>query len=219
MSLLVIASTTHSAASNAPDEPPASSSNPLAVIIIPPTVQPAGKPFISEWYLTSSGWPEGLILKLYKSNWTEWNWCLKLLAARMGFIKWLNNLIPQPDTSLYPKAATIWDSNDNSLHTFILKHISIVNFKLVKKYHSLWDMFQALHHWHEKLGLYAQLLLLKEALEIHFNMDTSLSTTITWIWELHNCIYSMGPIDQGKLFSVLLINALGNQSPHLQMAF
>jgi hypothetical protein len=131
-SLLDMAPTTHSAASNAPDEPPAASSDLPAVIIIPPTTQPAGKLFISECYLTSSGWPEGLILKLHKSNWTEWCQHLELLAARTGFTKWLNNTIPCPDESLYPKAAMIWDSNDNSLWAFILEHISVVDFELVK---------------------------------------------------------------------------------------
>ena len=214
-----MAPTTRSAASNAPDEPPAATSDPLVVIIIPPTTQPAGEPFISERYLTSSGWPEGLILELHKSNWTEWCQHLELLAVRTGFTKWLDNTIPRPDELLFPKAATIWDSNDNSLHAFILEKISVVNFELVKRIDTSYDVFQALRRRHEKLGLYAQLLLLKEALEICFDMETLLSTTVTQIWELHNRIYSMGPIDQDKLFSILLINALGNLFPHLQTAF
>ena len=154
---------------------------------------------ITERYLTEHGWPNGLILELNKSNWVEWSLRLELLASRTGFAKWLNGSVSRPDEHTQPKASWIWESNDE-LRAFILEHISKVDFDLVKGHKTSHEVFQALRKRHERVGMYAQVLLLKKALNIHFDLNTPLSTTVSEIRDLHERICNMGPIDQDMTF-------------------
>ena len=171
---------------------------------------------ITERFLTDPRWPNGLILELNKSNWGEWSLRLELLASRTGFAKWLNGSLTRPDENTHPRASWIWESNDESLRAFTLERISRVDLHLVRRYKTSHEVFQALRGRHERLGLYAQVLLLKRALNIRFDINTPLSTTVSEICQLHERFCNMGPIDQDNMFSILLINALGDQFSHLQ---
>ena len=64
----------------------------------------------------------------------------------------------------------------------------------------------------------AQALLLKKALEIRFFPGTPISTTISEIDDLLTKIMQMGTIDGDRLKTILLINAMNDESAHVQSA-
>ena len=55
-----------------------------------------------------------------------------------------------------------------------------------------------------------------KALNICFDYNTPLSSTIVELCQLHHQIIKMGKIDNDKLFTIFLINALGDWFAHLQ---
>jgi hypothetical protein len=66
--------------------------------------------------------------------------------------------------------------------------------------------------------IYAQVLLVKKALKIRFDITKLLDDTISEIKSLHHCIADMGKINTDKHLTVFLMNALVDQLPHLQSA-
>ena len=79
-------------------------------------------------------------------------------------------------------------------------------------------LFKALQKRYEDLRLYAKVNLLMKALNIHFNYNSPLSNTIVELHQLHHWIIKTGKIDNDKLFTIFLINALDDQFAHLQSA-
>jgi len=69
---------------------------------------------------------------------------------------------------------------------------------------------------HEKQGSYAQLMLIKECLNIRFNLAMPLNKTIDQIDDLITCISNMGNMDWPKFKTIMLINALGGKLEHVQ---
>ena len=102
---------------------------------------------------------------------------------------------------------------------FILEHISVINFDLVTKFETSHEVFEALCNRHEHLGIYTQVILLKKAFDVHFDMNVLMNDMVLEIHQLYNRIFNMGPMELDKIFTVLLINALGDQFSHLQATF
>jgi hypothetical protein len=170
---------------------------------------------LTERYLSDPSWPADLILDLEKSNWPEWSRRLKLLADGQGFGQFLDGTLTCPDPALHPTANWIWDNNDRSLGAFILMHISPDDYDIVAPLQAKGAciIFEALRNRHK---FQVQVLSLKRALDLRFDATKSLDDTVTELSGLYNRIISMGPMDGDNLFSVLLINALGDQFPQLQ---
>lgn len=192
---------------------PASGTLPTTMTAVAP-----GNIVITERFLSDPSWPADLILDLGKDNWPEWSRCLELLADGQGFARYLDGSLSCPDILVYPRAHWIWDNNDRSLHAFILRHISVDDYDIVNplRKHGSCAIFKALQSHHEQLGLHAQVLTLRKALDVRFNSAKSLDDTVTELHKLYNRIISMGPMNSDNLFTVLLMNALGDQFPQLQ---
>jgi gag-polypeptide of LTR copia-type len=208
-------------ASNAPsgtqnNAPENASSNPPSNSI--PTISVSGPDdvIISERFLADSAWPKDLILDLGKSNWSDWSFRLENLTDNQGFSEWLDGSLPRPDIMSHPKAHRIWQLNDRSLRAFMLARISKIELPFVQHLKDSRSVYQELRKRHEHLGLYAQVVLIKKALEIRFSNAASFSTTISELNTLHTQIMNMGPIDPDNLYCVFLINALGDQYSSLQ---
>ena len=159
-------------------------------------------------------------LDLGKSNWTQWSRRLELAASGQGFACYLDGTLACPNVNTNPKDYWIWDNNDRSLYAFMLWHISPEDYEVVMPFRALGAhaVYEALWERHEKRGLYAQVLLVKKTLEIHFDVTKSLDDTVSEIKSLHRRIADMGEINTDKLLMVFLMNALGDQLPHLQSA-
>ena len=171
---------------------------------------------ISERFLADSAWPKDLILDLGKSNWSDWSFRLENLTDNQGFSEWLDGSLPRPDPTSHPKAHRIWHLNDRSLRAFMLARISKIELPFVQHLKDSRSVYDELRKRHEHLGLYAQVVLIKKALEIRFNDSTSFSTTISELQNLHTQIMNMGPMDPDNLHCVFLINALGDNYSSLQ---
>lgn len=178
-----------------------------------------GDILLTERYLTDNSWPSDLILDLDKSNWPDWSKRLNLLAIGQGFGGWLNGTLQCPDVNTHPRAYWIWKGNDDSLRAFILKNISAIDYEglgAMAHTSSAHLIYQLLRQRHEKLGLWAQLNFIKKALDIRISRSTSISAVITDIRRLYNQIMAVGPINPDQLFTAFLINAMGDEFPHLQ---
>jgi len=166
--------------------------------------------------MSDPSWPANLHLDLAKSNWEEWSFQLKVQCDRLGFVKWLKGTLPQPDGALHPKAHDIWETNDCSLRGFICGHISKADYNVVSHLPTSHLIFRELQQHHEKLGVHAQLLLLKKALDFRYGRDAPFCNGTDEILAMHMRISNMGPIDLDQIKLILLLNAFGNDHEHLQ---
>ena len=117
---------------------------------------------------------------------------------------------------LHSIAYDIWANNDDSLKAFLLTHVLDNDYDLIVNKDTAYNMFKRLHKRHEKLGLHAQVLLLKKALDICCTPNVPLSNIVTEVSNLLKCIAAMGPINIDKLKSVVLINTLSSHYEHIQ---
>src|SRR6266702_2783311 len=163
------------------------------------------QPFISDL-----AWPANLILDRLKSNWEEWNRCLNLVVDQRHFSFYLDGTFTCPNETVHPKAALNWKSNDQALCTFILEHVSNVDFGIASQFNISHDVYDALWNTHKNLGLHAQVHIIKEALDLRFSLTTplNLSRTLDNIEHLHDRFTKMGKMDDDKLKIILMINVL-----------
>jgi len=166
--------------------------------------------------MSDPSWPADLRLDLAKSNWEEWSFQLKVQCNRLGFTRWLKGTFPQPDAGLHPKAHEIWETNDCSLRGFISGCISKADFNAVSHLSTSHLIFAELRQRHEKLGVHAQLLLLKQALDFRYGRDAPFCNGADEILAMHTRISNMGPVDLDQIKIILLLNAFGNDHEHLQ---
>ena len=166
--------------------------------------------------MSNTSWPTHLHLDLAKSNWEEWSFQLCIQTNRLGFTKWLRGTLPHPSAATHPKAHDIWETNDCSLRAFIFSCISQSNYIAVESLATSHLIFKELCLHHEKLGPYAQLLLIKKALDYHYDPDAPLHQGADEILALHTKITKMGTIDFDQLKIIFLINAFGDQFDTIQ---
>jgi hypothetical protein len=176
---------------------------------------PADLP-LAERYISDPNWPANLRLDLGKMNWDEWSHRMGLVAQRQGFRFWLDGTYAQPDLATSPGRHYTWQLNDDSLRAFLLHNISHAECKLVENLPTSCAVWASLKARHQKRGLYAQLTLIKQVLEIRFSNSTPLEDTLEKIDDLITQISNMGSIDWDKFKSVVLINALGGDLEHIQ---
>ena len=175
-----------------------------------------GNVVFSERTIADSSWPSELILDLSKTNWLEWSRRLTLLADRLYVSGYLDGTLSCPDIALYPAAHHIWNGNDKSLRAFILERITPEEYDIASPFGTANATFDGLRLRHEKLGLHAQINLLRKALDVYYEPGTPMLTTSKELRTLHDRITKMGKIDDDKLFTVLIINSLGRNYAQLQ---
>ncbi|KAI9429979.1 hypothetical protein H4582DRAFT_2087783 [Lactarius indigo] len=91
-----------------------------------------------------------------------------------------------------------------------------IDLNFVRKLGTAHEVYERLRKHHEQIGLHAQILLIKEALSVCFEPNTSLVVTANKIKQLWERIVKMGNFDNNKLLTVLLLNALTDNFPQLQ---
>ena len=175
-----------------------------------------GNVIISECQISDSSWPLDLILDLSKTNWLEWSRRLTLLADRLYVSGYLNGTLACPNSAVYPTAHHIWTGNDKSLCAFILERITPEEYDVASIFGTAQATFEGLQTRHEKLGLHAQINLLRKALDIYYEPGTPMLNTSKELRTLHDRITKMGKMDDDKLFTVIIINSLGRHYTQLQ---
>jgi len=151
-------------------------------------------------------------------NWEEWNFQLRIQTDCLGFTKWLRGTLPCPSAATHPKAHDIWETNDCSLWAFIFGCISLSDYNAVESLATSHLIFEELCLRHEKLGPHAQLLLIKQALDYHYDPDGPLRCGTDEILALHTKITKMGPVDFDQLKIIFLINAFGDRFDTVQLS-
>jgi len=137
-----------------------------------------------------------------------------IIVQNQGFCHWLDGTFAQPDLSTSAGCHYMWQLNDDSLKAFLFHTISHAECKLVKDLPMANAVWNALRIRHKKQGPYTQLMLIKECLDIHFNLATPLNKTIDQINNLITRISNMGNMDWPKFKTIMLINALGGKLEH-----
>ena len=216
--------TTQSAPQQAPTVPPTTQSAPQQNASSQtgqptsnsnPPAWPADLP-LTERFITDPHWPAKLQLDLDTGNWEEWSHRMCIIVQNQGFHHWLDGTFAQPNLSTSPGRHYTWQLNDDSLKAFLFHTISHAECKLVKDLPMANAVWNALRIRHEKQGPYAQLMLIKQCLDIRFNLATPLNETIDRIDDLITCISNMGDLDWPKFKTIMLINALGGELEHVQ---
>ena len=128
----------------------------------------------------------------------------------------LDSTLKCPDEATSPEAFWMWHQNDIALQGFLQHALSPTDFTLTADRPTGHAMYAALRNRHEKCRPFAQLLLLKEYLDIFFDDETPFDHTCAQIEELHERICNMGPIDDDKLLTFGYLHALGDRYMHLQ---
>ncbi|KAH8999310.1 hypothetical protein EDB92DRAFT_2007049 [Lactarius akahatsu] len=162
------------------------------------------------------GIPADLILDWRKYNWQDWSCRLNIVVDKQAFTDWLDGGIP-PDATTHARACQIWKINDRALRTFILERVSIADYDIVPDSRAI---YEALRHRHQRFELHAQVLLIKEGLDIRFKPGVvPFADTSNAIRKLHARITALGPIDEDKLndhlLTILLLNGLEELYPQL----
>ena len=78
-------------------------------------------------------------------------------------------------------------------------------------------MFRELQQCHEKLGMHAQLLLLKKALDFCYGREVPFYDGVDEILAMHMRISNMGPVDLDQI-KIILLNTFGNDHEYLQLS-
>ena len=180
-----------------------------------PPPWPADLP-LTQQYINDATWPPNLRLDIDSTNWDEWSHRMELVAERQGFDIWLEGTFAQPELTVDATKHYLWKSNDKSLRAFMLNTISCNECKAVRHLTTAKEVWDALRMRHEKRGPFAQLILVKQGIDMRFSMATPFSETINKIDDLITRIENMGDFDWQKFKTVLLINALGGELEYLQ---
>src|SRR5258707_6488659 len=134
-----------------------------------------------------------------------------LLVGCQGFGGFPDGSLPPPNAVTHAKACHIWQSNNYSLKCCLLAHISMHDYDSVNKFPTAHGVFDALHKTHERRGVHAQAMLIREALDIRCNTELELWKPIDDIRMLHKRIAAIGPVDHDQLLTVFLLNSLGEK--------
>jgi hypothetical protein len=189
---------------------PSSSSSSVSLTVGTSTMRLTEKSF------SITSWPKDLTLDLHKDNWREWNTRVRVTVKRQGFLMFLDGTLKCPDEATSPDGFWVWHHNDTALQGFLQHSLSPTDLTLTTDLPTAHAMYASLRNRHEKRGPFAQLLLLKEYLDIFFDDDTPFDHTCSQIEELHERICNMGPFDDDKLLTFGYLHALGDKYMHLQ---
>lgn len=163
-------------------------------------------------YINDNAWPADFELDIDLGNWPLWNRRVSLLADHQGFTGWLTGALARPDKTTHAKAHHIWGVKDVSLRAFLLSHVSQRDYDNACAFDTAHAVFEELRKTHKKQGLYAKLVLMKQAQDKRFRTDVPLSKTIDEFCAIHRRVTQMGPIDDDQLLASWLINGL-NDNP------
>jgi Reverse transcriptase (RNA-dependent DNA polymerase)/Integrase core domain/GAG-pre-integrase domain len=192
-------------------------SQPAPAFPIRPVLSPKDIP-LTPMFISDPGWPSSLTLDLQSSNWAEWSRRLELLAYRQGLSSWLDGTLSCPDPITDSKICWVWWTNDGSLRSFILQHVSHLDYDIADKFPTAHLAYSALRRRHEQLGTHAQAHLMKQIMDTQFVPGTPLIETAAKINQLHQSFVKCGTPDFDKMHCAWLVNAASQHYRTLQSA-
>ena len=108
--------------------------------------------------------------------------------------------------------------NDDTLSAFILHHVSPADINHTNSCTSTHQLFECLRVLHENQGVYAQISLLINALDVCLSYDTSLRDTLSELRSYYQRIIAMGKIKDNDIFAAILLHSMSGNFLHLQQS-
>ena len=107
-------------------------------------------------------------------NWDEWSFQITLFAKHQGFSRYLDGTLSQLPKDTYAKAYCIWAFNDLFLKYFLYECISCQDYCPISLLPMSHAMYEKLYKTYKKQELHAQMVLIKQAMDLHAKCDTLL---------------------------------------------
>ncbi|KAI0354236.1 hypothetical protein OH77DRAFT_1521868 [Trametes cingulata] len=150
---------------------------------------------ISSAYLAP--FPAAQLLDSDRNNWTEWKDVVSLnLQLSGGLHRYLSSAYPCPDASVFPDAAANWVENDDLVRAYIRKQSTAAERKRQgTTYATAAHLWRALEAYHVRQGPHAQVLVLRELLELRFDTSSPLLPQAERAAELAEKVVAMGALD------------------------
>jgi hypothetical protein len=150
-----------------------------------------------------------------KNNWGVWSDCMQgylLLKHGGGYIL---GLITRPDPSLDPVSAGHWDLNNLCIIAALCTHSSSEENEFLCGHTNAYLAWNALKTRHEKVGPITQILLIQQTLAVRYRCSERLSSTSTQLSDLVRRIYAIGILKEEDFLTIMMLNAMAEDLPHI----
>jgi hypothetical protein len=151
-----------------------------------------------------------------KNNWGMWSDCMQnylLLKHGGGYIL---GLITRPDPSLDPVSARHWDLNNLCIIAALHTHSSSEDNEFLHGHTNTYLTWNTLKTRHKKVGPIAQILLIQQTLAVRYRRSERLSSMSTQLSDLIRCIYAIGIPKEEDFLTIMMLNAMAEDLPHVQ---
>lgn len=132
--------------------------------------------------------------------------CLALCPGML--LRYLDNCIPAPYTTVWPSEYGVWSCNDRMVRAFCASRAAGDDRRLFENTMSTRAMWSTLTKCHEKQGPHAQALLLRNCLDYDFVDSQPLAPQACNIIERCERIINMGTLSMHSLSVVVLLHCL-----------
>ncbi|KAG2346224.1 hypothetical protein BDR05DRAFT_946270 [Suillus weaverae] len=198
------------------------SSAPISQSVIPTAIIPAATmtplthPSIMAITLSQTDLKEIEILDRSKNNWGTWSDKMQnylFLKHGGGYIL---GMITHPDPNSDPSSAGHWDLNNLCIIAALRTHSSPEEQEFLCTFTNAHLAWGALRSRHEKIGPIAQILLIQQALALHYKCSKHLSTTSTEISDMVRRIYAIGIPKEDDFTTIIMLNTMTDEFTHVR---
>jgi len=196
----------------APANPAPPANQPAVPVAGTLMAQDASKPHIATHTISTAKWPDNLTLDLHAHNWCKWDCQIESTLALAGgsMYRYPRGTIPVPDAVIEPHATENWHNNDFAVLHLIKTTISDVEWDLVDHFTTSKIAYDFLSAHHQKQGIFPQILLLQEALALHYSHTTLYPEMTSHFRDYTTRICAMGPLTNEHLMCVLMLTGLSS---------
>ncbi|KAG0693561.1 hypothetical protein DFH29DRAFT_772007, partial [Suillus ampliporus] len=125
-------------------------------------------------------------------------------------------VIPRPDPVTDFAGTGTWDLNNLCIVAALHTRSSPEEQDFLCPFTNAFLAWTALKARHEKVGPIAQILLIQQALAIHYRRSDRLSATSTQISDIVRCIYVIGLPKEDDFLTIMMLNAMSDDLPHVR---
>ena len=151
------------------------------------------------------------LLDKSKNNWTRWKRVVVQCLGMVGLDDYLTASVPCPDAVAEPRGFANWHSNDKVVRSFLGLKLSEEEQEFIEGKATTAEVWTALKSRHEQEGPITQILLIQEALNIHYSKTERLSAVSTKLADLNTHIFAIGIPTKDVFLSILMLNSLSGE--------
>ncbi|KAG2740703.1 hypothetical protein P692DRAFT_20752727 [Suillus brevipes Sb2] len=156
------------------------------------------------------------ILDRSQNNWGVWSDKLQnyLLLKHGG--GYLLGVITRPDPVTDFAGAGTWDLNNLCVIAALRTRSSSEEQEFLRPFTNAFSAWTALKARHEKVGPIAQILLIQQALAVHYRRTERLSVTSTQLSDVVRRIYAIRLPKEDDFLTIMMLNAMTDDLPHVR---